>query len=65
MRRIEPFLVMLVVLAAATPSDAVPYEPKVGQRHADFTLPNTATGKPVALSDFRGKKVLLIQFASW
>ena len=65
MRRIEPFLVMLVVLAAATPSDAVPYEPKVGQRHADFTLPNIATGKPVALSDFRGKKVLLIQFASW
>jgi peroxiredoxin len=37
----------------------------VGQRHPDFTLPNIATGKPVSLSDFRGKKVLLIHFASW
>jgi len=41
------------------------YAPKVGQRHFDFTLPNLRDGKPVALSDYRGKKVLLIQFASW
>lgn len=39
--------------------------PKVGERHADFTLANIADGKPVSLADFRGKKVLLIQFASW
>ena len=36
-----------------------------GQRHGEFTLPDIETGKPVSLSDFRGKKVLLIQFASW
>lgn len=65
MRRIALFLVMPVVLAAATPSQASPYAPKVGQRHPEFTLPDIATGKPVSLSDFRGKKVLLIQFASW
>ena len=65
MRRIAPFLMMLVVLAAAPPSKAAPYEPRVGQRHPDFTLANIDTGKPVSLSDFRGKKVLLIQFASW
>jgi peroxiredoxin len=39
--------------------------PKVGERHPDFTLPGIADGKPKSLSDFRGKKVLLIQFASW
>ncbi|MDA7978377.1 MAG: redoxin domain-containing protein [Pirellulales bacterium] len=42
-----------------------PYRPRVGQRHPDFTLPNTADGTPVSLSDYRGKKVLLIHFASW
>jgi hypothetical protein len=41
------------------------YSPKVGQRHPDFTLADIATGKPVSLSDYRGKKVVLIQFASW
>ena len=65
MRQIALFLVMPVVLAAATPSLAAPYEPKVGHRHPDFTLADIATGKPVSLSDLRGKKVLLIHFASW
>jgi peroxiredoxin len=37
----------------------------LGARHPEFTLPDINTGKPVSLSDFRGKKVLLIQFASW
>jgi hypothetical protein len=65
MQRIALFLAMLIVPAAATPSRAAAYAPVVGQRHPDFTLPNIATQKPVSLSDFRGKKVLLIQFASW
>lgn len=30
----------------------------------NFTLPNTE-GEPVSLSDFRGKKVLLLTWASW
>ena len=54
-----------IALVAAMPAQAAPYDPKVGQRHPEFTLPDIATGKPVSLSDFRGKKVLLIQFASW
>ncbi len=53
-----PALMMSVTLAAAAP-------PKVGERHPDFTLANIADGKPVTLSEYRGKKVLLIQFASW
>jgi hypothetical protein len=41
------------------------YEPRVGHRHPDFTLPSIRSGKPVSLSDFRGQKVLLVQFAAW
>ena len=62
----------IVVLAAAVvavsiagPVGGAGYGPKLGERHPEFTLPDIGTGKPVSLSDFRGKKVLLIQFASW
>jgi hypothetical protein len=65
MRRSALFLVTPVLLAAVIPAPAAPYAPTVGQRHPDFTLPDMATGKPASLSDFRGKKVLLIHFASW
>jgi hypothetical protein len=56
--------VVLLALAACAPAPAG-HEPAVSARHPDFTLPNIADGKPVSLSNFRGKKVLLIQFASW
>jgi len=65
MRRISLSLVAAAFLTTTTPASADPYAPKVGQRHPDFTLPDIRTGKPVSLSEFRGKKVLLIQFASW
>jgi hypothetical protein len=65
MRAIPLFLVLASMAATVTPLQAAPYAPKVGQRHPDFTLPNIATGKPVSLAEFRGKKVLLIHFASW
>jgi hypothetical protein len=41
------------------------YSPRVGKLHPDFTLPDIVNRKPVSLSQFRGKKVLLIHFASW
>ena len=57
---------LLVALAGTTSSTrAEEYSPRVGERHADFTLPNIEDSKPVSLSQFRGKKVLLIHFASW
>ena len=61
------FLLMALAAVVAAPSGvfAQPFSPVVGQRHPDFTLPDIRDGKPVSLSDFRGKKVLLIQFASW
>jgi hypothetical protein len=65
MRSTGLFLVGLSLLAATAPLRAARYAPQVGHRHPDFTLPDIATGKPVSLSDFRGKKVLLIHFAAW
>lgn len=58
---------VVLVAAAIIPSVAcaAEYRPKLGAHHPEFTLPDILTGKPVALSDYRGKKVLLIQFASW
>ena len=41
------------------------YSPCAGRPHPDFTLPNIADRKPVSLSQFRGRKVLLIHLASW
>jgi peroxiredoxin len=54
-----------MMLGSGSHATAAPYAPKVGQRHPDFTLPRINDRAPVSLSDFRGKKVLLIQFASW
>lgn len=55
--------------AAIGQSTALPktatYKPVVGQPHPDFILPNIKDGSAVRLSDFRGKKVLLVHFASW
>lgn len=57
---------LLAVPAAVLLSQlALGQTPKIGDRQPDFTLPDIADGKPVSLSDFRGKKVLLVQFASW
>ncbi len=65
MRRLSAIL--LTLLGCELPLSALADGPaaKTGQRHVEFTLPDIETGKPVSLSDFRGKKVLLIQFASW
>ena len=49
----------------AGPSNAAGYSPQVDQFHPDFTLPGIADREPVSLSQFRGRKVLLIHFASW
>jgi hypothetical protein len=53
------------LLGLTSGGEAAPYGPKVGERHPDFILPTIGDRKPTALSNFRGKQVLLIQFASW
>ena len=54
-----------ILFGLTSRAGAAPYAPKVGERHPDFTLPTIGDRAPVSLSNFRGKKVLLIQFASW
>ena len=54
-----------MILGSNSRASAASYAPKVGEKHPDFTLPRINDGAPVSLSNFRGKKVLLIQFASW
>lgn len=41
------------------------FQPIVGKPLEGFTLPRIDNGDPVSLSDYRGKKLLLIMFASW
>lgn len=41
------------------------YRPIEGQPHPDFVLPSIDDQHLVQLSGFRGKKVLLLHFASW
>jgi hypothetical protein len=65
MVRLATTLLALLGWGLAAPVLAQGYAPKVGAPHPAFTLPDIQTGKPVALADFQGKKVLLIQFASW
>jgi hypothetical protein len=64
-RLIHSLCTITPLLGGTGVATAQGYDPVVGQAHADFTLPRIDTREPVALSQFRGKKVLLIQFASW
>jgi hypothetical protein len=66
MRKLALALAICGMILGATARDsAASYAPKVGEKHPDFTLPTIGDRTPVSLSNFRGKKVLLIQFASW
>ena len=59
------FVTWGMILGSTSRASAASYAPKVGERHPDFTLPTIGDRTPMSLSDFRGKKVLLIHFASW
>ncbi len=56
---------LLVVNASICSAQATRYAPKVERAHPDFVLPSIEDGAAIKLSDYRGKKVLLMHFASW
>jgi len=51
--------------AAADESESMPWRAIVGQPYPDFVLPRIDNNLPLKLSDYRGRKVLLVHFASW
>ncbi len=50
---------------SSTVASGAGYAPEVGEPHPEFILPKISNRQPASLAQFRGKKVLLIQFASW
>jgi hypothetical protein len=68
-RKLVISLLMLVLSTGFTPEmqkkPKSSYPPSVGIPHPDFILPDIETGAPVSLSQYRGRKVLLINLSSW
>lgn len=58
---------VFALMLSATSSQPVhgQYSPEVGAPHPDFVLPRIDNREAVSLAQFRGRKVLLIHFASW
>lgn len=65
MSRYPLALAALIALASAQRAGAGDYPPPVGERHPELTLRSVVDGSLVSLSQYRGRKVLLINFASW
>ncbi len=63
-RRLCGAVCLLSGLGAAAPAigDELPLKRMVGQRMANFTLNDAATGQPVSLYGFRGKRAMVLVF---
>ena len=57
----QHLLVLGVLLASVWSGAGVATALEVGEQAPDFTLPST-TGEEISLSQFRGKKLVLIEF---
>ena len=60
-QRTKQLLVLGVLLASVLGEAGVATALEVGEHAPDFTLPST-TGEEISLSQFRGKKLILIEF---
>ena len=63
MKSLRALITVLAVLMLGATARAAVY--KVGDPIENFSLVNRATGKPVQLTDFEGKIVVLDWFAWW
>ena len=59
------FAIACSTLVNSVSAQSDKYAPKAGEPHADFILPSVDDGAPIQLSAYRGKKILLMHFASW
>jgi hypothetical protein len=71
-RRTGITAILLAVLILSPPAvghaqrgDEITVGMREGQLFPDYTLRTMRTGELKSLSSFRGKKILLLQFASW
>lgn len=70
MRTVRALLLASLILVGAGSAAAQDAGPKrarvkVGEMHPEVRLPTIDRARTVSLSGLRGKKVLLIEFASW
>lgn len=66
--RAIPALILIGALASAVPAAAqdTAMRVKIGEKSPDFRLKDVMTGKTVTLSEFAGKKVVMLEFwATW
>ena len=60
-RMIVIFVIFIALGASGVAATAQAPGPKVGDKAPEFTLPST-TGQPISLKDFRGKRIVLLEF---
>jgi hypothetical protein len=58
-------LLLVLLLMLLTPRSLQAAEPEVGALHPELRLPTIDGERTVSLRALRGRKILLIQFASW
>lgn len=61
MKQVKILLFLGLLLASGLGLSGVGRAIEVGQKAPDFTLPST-TGEKISLSQFRGKKLVLLEF---
>ena len=61
MKQTKTLFLMSILLAGMLGASGVATALEVGDNAPDFTLPST-TGKKISLSQFRGKKYVLLEF---
>ena len=64
-RNLALYLLCLSTLSVSGDYARADYAPKVGSPHPHFVLPRIDNREPVSLAHYRGKKILLVHFASW